>query len=191
MIKEGEDTYMSSKNLIESRIKRQQVRAQNRAKNADSFSMVADEVFKLCSNRINKRIEQIEKISGTKITQTQIAQSEDTMRDLDIGAVNRILNANHNGGENKSLFPVFGAKEYYRVFEQMLKFDGAYEILWGTVTEIVDYLPAIFQLLCKAEYTLEKKLLGIDHFEDATSRAITRIERFWCKVYSGRVHPVS
>lgn len=137
-------------------------------KNTDSFSMVSDEVFNLCSNRINKRIELIEKISGTKRTQKQVTQREDTMRDLDIGSINRILNANHSGGKNKSLFPALGAKEYYRVFEQKLKFDVAYEILWGTVTEIVDYLPTIFQLLCKAEYALEKKLLDFDQFEDPT-----------------------
>lgn len=158
-------------------MKRQNKSGKNRAKNEDYFSIVSDEVFELCSNRLNKRIKFIEKISGDKIKQTEIAQSEYSWISLDVGAVNRILNNSHVAGRNKFLFPVVGAKDYYLAFEKNLEFEGAYEILWGTVTEILDYLPKIFELLCKAEYELEKNLLQDDQNNDKLSHTKTLIEQ--------------
>ncbi|MFT8917219.1 MAG: hypothetical protein ABF899_05100 [Oenococcus sp.] len=149
-----------------------------RAEYVDIFSEVSDTIFQLCSDRINNRIGFLEQISGNKITQEQTALSKSFTRpDVDVGAINRILKNNHKEGKNKFLFPVLSAKKYYLAFQEELGFPGPYEILWGTMSEICNYLPTIFVKLCQAECRLEKKLMSDKESNDQLTENMTPIQK--------------
>ncbi|MFL2062865.1 hypothetical protein ACEN4E_04660 [Latilactobacillus sakei] len=131
-----------------------------------AFEPVMGKIFELCSERINRRIGLILRtVDDTNETQNHnekdaraslkykiIENKEGKLAGgLDEDVVSHIIDGKCEPRRNLYLFPTKSAKEYYAAFRGILWFDGVYEILWGTVTEITTYLPIIFQMLCNAE----------------------------------------
>lgn len=131
-----------------------------------AFEPVMGKIFELCSERINRRIGLILRtVDDTNETQNHnekdaraslkykiIENKEGKLAGgLDEDVVSHIIDGKCEPRRNLYLFPTKSAKEYYAAFRGILWFDGVYEILWGTVTEIITYLPIIFQMLCNAE----------------------------------------
>lgn len=133
-----------------------------------AFEPVMEKVFELCSDRINRRIDLVlcavddtdetnnhkEKDDRTRARlKSKIMDNKEgkLASGLDEDVVSNILDGKCEPRRNLYLFPTMSAKEYYTAFREILWFDGVYEILWGTITEITTYLPMIFQMLCNAE----------------------------------------
>ncbi|MCS6143599.1 hypothetical protein FH621_08660 [Latilactobacillus curvatus] len=138
-----------------------------------AFEPVMGKIFELCSDRINRRIDLILRtVDDTNETQNHnekdaraslkykiIENKEGKLAGgLDEDVVSHIIDGKCEPRRNLYLFPTKSAKEYYAAFRGILWFDGVYEILWGTITEITAYLPMIFRMLCNAELEWQNEL---------------------------------